>query len=200
LEKVVNQDKLLNAGGTKKKAKALLAGHGISRPAFKPRNNKKGKQKKRCATKDCKNIVSAHFHKFCYDCYSSRKEKSSAENESSALDDVPAASQALCTIKSDFLHLIHQADITVNGKSIESIQPFIHIARHFQLISEMSVNDLATLGHSIGFSPTLDNPKSAKYQSSFSAVNGGSRNGYIIIVYLPLLPIIKQLQGLKMLR
>jgi hypothetical protein len=31
-----------------------------------------------------------HFHKFCDDCYSSRKEKSSAENESAALDDVPA--------------------------------------------------------------------------------------------------------------
>jgi hypothetical protein len=42
----------------------------------------------------------------------------------------------------------------------------------------MSVNDLATLGrHSIGFSPTLDNPKSAKYQSSSTAVNGGSGNG-----------------------
>jgi hypothetical protein len=90
LEKVVNQDKLLNAGDTKKKATALLAGHGISRPAFKPRNNKKGKQKKRCATKDCKNFVKVHFHKFCDECYSSRKEKSSAENESSALDDVPA--------------------------------------------------------------------------------------------------------------
>jgi hypothetical protein len=38
LEKVVNQDKLLNAGGTKKKATALLAGHGLSRPAFKPKN------------------------------------------------------------------------------------------------------------------------------------------------------------------
>jgi hypothetical protein len=28
-------------------------------------------------------------------------------------------SQALCTIKGNFLNLIHQADITVNGKSIE---------------------------------------------------------------------------------
>jgi hypothetical protein len=90
LEKVVNQDKLLNAGGTKKKATTLLAGHGISRPAFKPRKNKKGKQKKRCATKDCKNNDGVHFHKFCDDCYSSRKEKSTAENESAALDDVPA--------------------------------------------------------------------------------------------------------------
>jgi len=34
---VVNQDRLLNAGGTKKKATALLAGHGISRPTFKRR-------------------------------------------------------------------------------------------------------------------------------------------------------------------
>jgi hypothetical protein len=87
-------------------------------------------------------------------------------------------SQALCTIKSDFLNLIHQADVVVNGKFIEQCQPFINIARHFQLISEMSVNDLATLGHSIGFSPTLDNPKSAKYQHSSGAVNGGSGNGY----------------------
>jgi hypothetical protein len=91
-------------------------------------------------------------------------------NGSSVLAPLPA-SQALCTIKSDFLNLIHQADITVNGKSIEQCQPFVNIARHFQLISEMSVNDLATLGHSIGFSPTLDNPKSAKYQASSAAVN-----------------------------
>ena len=90
MEKVVNQDKLLNAGGTKKKATALLAGHGISRPAFKPKGSKKGKQKKRCATKDCKNIVKVHFHKFCDACFSSRKKKSSAD-DSSALDDVPAA-------------------------------------------------------------------------------------------------------------
>jgi hypothetical protein len=33
----------------------------------------------------------------------------------------------------------------------------------------MSVNDLVTLGHSIGFSPTADNPKSAKYQPDFGS-------------------------------
>ena len=87
-------------------------------------------------------------------------------------------SQALCTIKSDFLNPIHQADVVVNGKSIEQCQPFINIARHFQLISEMSENDLRTLGHSIGFSPTLDNPKSAKYQSTFATAAAGSGNGY----------------------
>lgn len=93
MEKVVNQDKLLNAGGTKKKATALLAGHGLSRPSFKSKNGKKGKQKKRCATKDCKNVVKVHFHKFCDPCFTSRKEKSSAD-DSSALNDVPAAVRA----------------------------------------------------------------------------------------------------------
>ena len=34
-------------------------------------------------------------------------------------------SQALLTIKSDFLNLIHQADVVVNGKSIEQCQPSI---------------------------------------------------------------------------
>ena len=44
----------------------------------------------------------------------------------------------------------------------------------------MSVNDLATLGHSLGFSPTLDNTKSAKYQAAYgtTTVNGSSGNGY----------------------
>ena len=37
------------------------------------------------------NFVKVHFHNFCDDCFSSRKEKSSAEHDSSALDDVPAA-------------------------------------------------------------------------------------------------------------
>ncbi len=63
----------------------------------------------------------------------------------------------LCSIKSNFINLIHQADLMVNGKTIESTQPFINVARHFQLLSEMSVNDLATIVHSLGFSPTLDN-------------------------------------------
>jgi len=90
MEKVVNQDKLLNAGGTKKKTTALLAGHGLSRPTFQSKNGKMGKQKKRCAIKDCKNLIKVHFHKFCDACFSSRKEKSSA-NDSSALDDIPAA-------------------------------------------------------------------------------------------------------------
>ena len=42
----------------------------------------------------------------------------------------------------------------------------------------MSENDLKTLGHSIGFSPTLDNPKDAKYQSQYASLAAGSGNRY----------------------
>ena len=73
--------------------------------------------------------------------------------------------------------MIHQADLQVNGKTIESTQPFINVARHFQLLSEMSVNDLTTIGHSLGFSPTLDNTKSMKYNPTYVTPVGTSCSG-----------------------
>ena len=87
----------------------------------------------------------------------------------------PRAAQSLLSIKSNFLNLVHQADLQVNGKTLEPTQPFINVARHFQLISEMSVNDLKTMGHTIGFSETLDNTKSMVYTTS--GANGSSGNG-----------------------
>jgi hypothetical protein len=52
------------------------------------------------------------------------------------------------------------------------------MARHFQLISEMSTNDLATLGHTLEFAPTLDNPRSARYQPTYASTAKSSGNGY----------------------
>ena len=52
----------------------------------------------------------------------------------------------LCSIKTNFIHLIHQADIQIWGKTIESTQPFLNIVKHFKMISEMNLNDLATIG------------------------------------------------------
>jgi hypothetical protein len=86
-------------------------------------------------------------------------------------------SSALCSLKSNFLNLIHQADISVQGKTLESTQPYINVCKHFQLISEMSENDLKTLGHSVGFSPVLDNPRAARYNPVQAGANGHSGNG-----------------------
>jgi hypothetical protein len=56
----------------------------------------------------------------------------------------------LLTLKNNFIQLIHQADLTINGKTAEDVQPFINISKHFQMMSEMSYRDLKTIGYSIG--------------------------------------------------
>ena len=100
-------------------------------------------------------------------------------NSSGTIAPTPGSS-ALCSIKSNFVNLIHQADLQVNGKTIESTQPFINVARHFQLLSEMSINDLTTIGDTLGFANTLDSVKSIRYTASSgtaTAVAGSSGNG-----------------------
>ncbi len=39
----------------------------------------------------------------------------------------------LLSLKSNFIHLIHQADLTINGKTAEDVQSYINIAQHFQM-------------------------------------------------------------------
>ena len=61
-----------------------------------------------------------------------------------------AGSVNLLTLKNNFIHLIHQADLAINGKTGEDVQPFINISKHFQMLSEMSYGDLKTIGYSLG--------------------------------------------------
>jgi hypothetical protein len=83
----------------------------------------------------------------------------------------------LLSMKNNFIHLIHQADLSINGKTVEDAQPFVNIAKHFQMLSEMSVGDLKTVGYSLGMSD-LDNWKSKVYNGSTSAtVTTKSGNG-----------------------
>ena len=89
----------------------------------------------------------------------------------------PTGASALCSLKSNFLNLIHQADISVQGKTLESTQSYINVCKHFQMISEMSENDLKTLGHSVGFSPVLDNPRAARYNPTQAGAAGHGGNG-----------------------
>ena len=64
-------------------------------------------------------------------------------NSGTIVAPVPGSS-ALCSLKSNFLNLIHQADISVQGKTLESTQAYINICKHFQMISEMSENEIST--------------------------------------------------------
>jgi hypothetical protein len=83
----------------------------------------------------------------------------------------------LLSLKNNFVHLIHQADLTINGKTVEDVQPYLNIAKHFQMLSEMGAGDLETIGYSIGMTET-DNWKSKIYNGSTSAtVTNKSGNG-----------------------
>jgi hypothetical protein len=55
--------------------------------------------------------------------------------------------------------------------------PLTNICKHFQMISEMSENDLKTLGHSVGFPPVLDNPRTARYNPTQAGAFGHSGIG-----------------------
>ena len=63
-------------------------------------------------------------------------------------------------------------DLQINGKTIESPQPFINIANNFQMINKMSYNDLITIGPTLGFSDTLDNYRSVKWNGTTATANG----------------------------
>ena len=83
----------------------------------------------------------------------------------------------LLSLKNNFIHLIHQAELSVNGKTAEDAQPFINIAKNFQMLSEMSVGDLKNVGYSLGMTD-IDNWKSKVYNASTSAtVTTKSGNG-----------------------
>ena len=86
----------------------------------------------------------------------------------------------LLSTKTNFIHLIHQADLQINGKTIESTQSFLNIAKHFQMLSEMSVNDLATIGYTLGFGECLDNPRSARWAGATAAQGVGFTNNRVI--------------------
>ena len=82
----------------------------------------------------------------------------------------------LLSIKNNFIHLIHQADLTINGKTVEDVQPYLNISKHFQMLSEMGTGDLETIGYSIGMTET-DNWKSKIYNAATSTAPVTNKSG-----------------------
>lgn len=82
----------------------------------------------------------------------------------------------LLSIKNNFIHLIHQADLTINGKTVEDVQPYLNIAKHFQMLSEMSSGDLETIGYSIGLTEP-DNWKSKIYNAATATAIVSNKSG-----------------------
>jgi hypothetical protein len=68
-------------------------------------------------------------------------------------------------LKAGYWNLVHQADITINGKIIEQTQPFLNIYTNVKMMSQMSQDDLRSFGSSIGLGSVLDNFQSLKLNS-----------------------------------
>ena len=84
-----------------------------------------------------------------------------------------AGNSALITPKNNFINFIHQADLQINGKTVESTQPYINVAKFFQMLSEMSVGDMYSMGATLGFAKTtLDNPRSVIWNGTSTTANG----------------------------
>ena len=75
----------------------------------------------------------------------------------------PTQAYSLCSLKSNYQHLIHQIEIVANGKVVNDMQPFISVFKNFKLLSELSATDLKSTTLSLGLSTVLDNEKSVKW-------------------------------------
>ncbi len=89
----------------------------------------------------------------------------------------PGAS-SLCSMKTNYIHLLHSADIQLGNKVLESNQPYLNIVKHFNMLSQMNVNDLATIGPTLGINK-LDDVRSIRYIAGNTATTAASGNGVV---------------------
>ena len=86
------------------------------------------------------------------------------------------ASYAFTALRNNNVNLIHSADISIQGKTIEQQTPFLNKAVDFRMLSEMSRNDIQALGSSLGIAE-LDNPYSTHWNNVTTATASYSGNG-----------------------
>ena len=86
------------------------------------------------------------------------------------------ASYALCSLKSNYQNLIHQIEVTSNGRQVNEMQPFVNVYENFKLLSQLSATDLKGIGPSLNINETIDNEKSMSYVTT-AAITGTAQVG-----------------------
>ena len=82
---------------------------------------------------------------------------------------------ATAGLKSGYFQLIHGADFSLNGKTVNQFQPNLNTYVGFKMLSQMSQDDLKTIGSTLGMGDLLDNFQSAIYNGSgVSASSSGA--------------------------
>jgi len=80
----------------------------------------------------------------------------------------------LLSMKSNYVHLIHQCDVQINGKTCNDLQPYTNVLKNFEMLSEMSPSDLQIYGPTYGFGSELDNPRSVNFTPLAAAGESGT--------------------------
>lgn len=78
----------------------------------------------------------------------------------------PVGSFASTALKSGYFQLLHGCDLQVNGKTLEQFIPNLNSYVSFKLASQMSQDDLKTMGPSLGMGEALDNWESMIFNGS----------------------------------
>ena len=68
----------------------------------------------------------------------------------------PTAGYSLMALKNNYQNLVHQIDVTLDGKTLHDNQSFTNIYSNFKLLSSMSANDLVCNNTGLGLAPELD--------------------------------------------
>jgi len=76
------------------------------------------------------------------------------------------AASSLCSLKSNYQHLIHQLEIVADGKVINQMTPYASVYSHFRMLSQMTKSDLENSGVSLGFSNVIDSENSMQWDPS----------------------------------
>ena len=84
----------------------------------------------------------------------------------------PTGGFAMASLKSNYAHLIHQIEVVANGKSVQDMQPYISIYKHFKMLSQMTANDLSSQGTTLGFADVLDSSTSMVYKAGSGSASG----------------------------
>jgi hypothetical protein len=80
-----------------------------------------------------------------------------------------AGSFASTALKSGYFQLLHGCDLQVNGKTLEQFIPNLNSYVSFKLASQMSQDDLKTLGPTLGMGEFVDNWESMIFNGSATA-------------------------------
>ena len=90
---------------------------------------------------------------------------------------------AVAGLKNGYYQMLHGADLIVNGKTVEQFQPNINAYIHFKLLSQMSSDDHATLGTTLGMGECLDNTQSMKFNPTTTAAGGNAQTATTVLAF-----------------